>query len=149
MFRESAIYDIMKIYQVKQATQANQVIKSQTQIIRKIKSHWRNVIWFDTPYAKNVTTRIGRSFLNLIDTQFPKNHTFNKILNRNKIKVSYSCMQNIKTIINDHPCRQLHVQKTTAPNLLLMKITQTTQNCRKNTGKSNEQLYSKSNLEHR
>ena len=32
---------------------------------------------------------------------FPKNHTFNKKFNRNRIKESYSCIQNIKMIINN------------------------------------------------
>ena len=39
---------------------------------------------------------------------FPENHTSNKIFNRNKVKVSYSCMQNIKTIINHHNMNILH-----------------------------------------
>ena len=32
---------------------------------------------------------------------FQKNHTFDKIFNRNQIKLSYNCMQNIKAIINN------------------------------------------------
>ena len=54
-----------------------------------------NVKWFNPPYSKNATTRLGQSFLHLIDTLFPKKSTFNKIFNRNKVKVSYSCMKNI------------------------------------------------------
>ena len=61
-----------------------------------------NVIWFNPPCSKSVTTRIGQSFLHLLDTHFPKNHIFNKIFNRNKVKVSYSSMQNIKAIIINH-----------------------------------------------
>ena len=66
----------------------------------KNKSRQRNVIWFNSPYSKSVATRIGQSFLHLIDIHFPKTHIFNKIFNRNKVKVSYSSMQNIKGIIN-------------------------------------------------
>ena len=40
--------------------------------------------------------------LNLSDLHFPKNHIYNSIFNRNKIEVSYSCMQNMKPIINNH-----------------------------------------------
>ena len=58
----------------------------------KNKSRQRNVIWFNPPYSKSVATRIGQSFLHLIDTHFPKTHIFNKICNRNKVKVSYSSM---------------------------------------------------------
>ena len=54
------------------------------------------------PYSKSVATRIGQSFLHLLDTHFRKTHIFNKIFNRNKVKVSYSSMQNIKGIINNH-----------------------------------------------
>ena len=45
---------------------------------------------------------IGQSFSRWLDTHFPKNHTFNKIFNRNKVKVSYRCMQNMKAITNNH-----------------------------------------------
>ena len=51
----------------------------------KNKSRQRNVIWFNPPYSKSVTTRIGQSFLHLLDTHFPKTHIFNKMFNRNKI----------------------------------------------------------------
>ena len=74
----------------------------------KNKSRQWNVIWFNPPYSKNVATRIGQSFLHLIDTHFPKTHIFNKIFNRNKVKVSYSSMQNIKGIINNHNRNILH-----------------------------------------
>ena len=58
----------------------------------KNKNRQWNVIWFNLPCSKSVTTRIGQFFLYLIDAHFPKNHTFNKIFNRNKTKVSYRCM---------------------------------------------------------
>ena len=74
----------------------------------KNKSRQRNVIWFNPPYSKSVATRTGQSFLHLIDTHFPKTHIFNKIFNRNKVKVSYSSMQNIKGIINNHNMNILH-----------------------------------------
>ena len=57
----------------------------------KIKNRQRNVIWFNLPYSESVTTGIGESFLYLIDIDLPKKHTFTKIFNRNKVKVSYSC----------------------------------------------------------
>ena len=74
----------------------------------KNKSRQRNVIWFNPPYSKSVATKIGQSFLHLTDTHFPKTHIFNKIFNRNKAKVSYSSMQNIKGIINNHNMNILH-----------------------------------------
>ena len=51
-------------------------------------------------FSKNVATKIGRYFLNLEEKHFPGDHKFHKIFNRNNIKVSYSCMPNIKSVIN-------------------------------------------------
>ena len=62
----------------------------------------RNIIWYNPPYSKNVATDIGRKFLNIIDKEFHKDHVLHKIINRNKVKVSYSCMTNIKGIIQKH-----------------------------------------------
>ena len=56
-----------------------------------------------------MATRIGQSCLHLLDTYFPRYlDTFNKIFNRIKVKVSYSCMQNIKAIISNHNMNILH-----------------------------------------
>ena len=37
----------------------------------------RNIIWFNLPFSRNVKTNIARSFLKLVDTQFPKQVTQN------------------------------------------------------------------------
>ena len=68
----------------------------------------RNIRWFNSPFSKNVATKIGRYFLNLLDKHFPQDHKFHKIFNRNNIKVSYSCMPNIKSAINSHNRKILH-----------------------------------------
>ena len=47
----------------------------------------------------NVQTNIGREFLNLFSKHFPKNHRYNKIFNKNNMKVYYSCTDNLQTII--------------------------------------------------
>ena len=62
----------------------------------------RNVLWFNPPYSRTVKTKIGKFFLQLIKKHFPKEHKFHKIFNRNTLKLSYSCMPNIKTKINAH-----------------------------------------------
>ena len=62
----------------------------------------RNIIWFNPPFSKTVSTNVGKSFLNLIDKHFPQSHKFRKIFNRNNIKVSYACMRNLGSIINAH-----------------------------------------------
>ena len=62
----------------------------------------RNVIWFNPPYNKNVASNIGRDFLRLIDKCFPVGHKLRKIFNRNTLKLSYSCMANVRQVIDGH-----------------------------------------------
>ena len=42
------------------------------------------------------------NFFLLIQKHFPNNHKYHKIFNKNNVKISYSCMANIKSIINMH-----------------------------------------------
>ena len=50
----------------------------------------------------NVKTNIAKKFLQLIDKHFQPSHKYDKIFNRNNVKVSYSCMSNAATIIQSH-----------------------------------------------
>ena len=69
---------------------------------RQRKKRHRNVTWYNPPYSKNVATNIGRIFLKILDEEFPENHVLHKIFNRNTVKVSYSCMPNVKQSIDGH-----------------------------------------------
>ena len=69
---------------------------------RSTKKRKRRIIWFNPPYSRNVSTNIGKYFLSLIAKYFPKNHLFHKIFIKNNSKISYSCMNNINTIINSN-----------------------------------------------
>ena len=69
---------------------------------RTRRNRQRNIIWFNPPFSKSVNTNIGREFLSLIDKHFPLQHKLHKIFNRNTLKVSYSCMNNVKSIITKH-----------------------------------------------
>ena len=62
----------------------------------------RNVTWFNPPFSKSVSTNVAKYFLNLIKKHFTAQHKFRKIFNRNNLKVSYSCMPNVKTMVNGH-----------------------------------------------
>ena len=62
----------------------------------------RNIIWFNPPFSKSVSTKIGHYFLNLLDKHFSKNYKLHSIFKRNNVKVSYSCTKNIKSIITNH-----------------------------------------------
>ena len=65
----------------------------------------RTITWFNPPFSKNVKTKVGHEFLKLIDKNFPAGSRLHKIFNRNTIKVSYSCMPNMGTIIKRHNAR--------------------------------------------
>ena len=62
----------------------------------------RNIIWFNPPFSVNVATNIGKMFFGLLHTCFPTNNKLHKILNKNTVKLTYSCMQNMKQIISSH-----------------------------------------------
>ena len=71
------------------------------------RSRKRNITWFNPPFSKNVSNNIGSYFLKLVNKHFPKNSKYRKIFNRNTLKISYSCMPNIKSAINNHNRRIL------------------------------------------
>ena len=75
--------------------------QSSTQTQRK-KTRKRNITWFNPPYSQHVQTPIGKKFLQLLDQNFPKQHILHKICNRNTIKLSYSCTDNMSQIIKAH-----------------------------------------------
>ena len=70
----------------------------------------RKIIWFNPPYNTQVETNVGREFLNLVCKHFPHHHKYYKILNKNNIKISYSCMPNIKSVIAKHNKKILNSQ---------------------------------------
>ena len=76
--------------------------KKERQTKKNKKNRTRNIIWFNPPYSSNVKTNIGNRFLELVDVCFPKGSKLNKLFNRNTVKVSYSCMPNVKAIIDSH-----------------------------------------------
>ena len=60
---------------------------------------------YRNPIYLYIYTNIARSFLKLVDTHFPIGNKLHKIFNRNTVKVSYSCMNNVKSIITSHNTR--------------------------------------------
>ena len=71
-------------------------------------------IWFNPPFSKNISNNIGKYFLLLIQKHFPNNHRYHKILNENNVKISYSYMANIKSIINMQNKEVITEKKTQA-----------------------------------
>ena len=63
----------------------------------------RNIIWFNPPFSRNVTTNVAKRFLNLlIDIHFPKSNKRYKIFNRNNVKVCYCCADILLSIIKTY-----------------------------------------------
>ena len=62
----------------------------------------RACIYYNPPFCQSVKTNIGKEFLKLIEKHFYKTHAYRKIFNRSTVKISYSCMPNMKSMINGH-----------------------------------------------
>ena len=77
-----------------------------------LKQRKKQIVWFNPPYSKNVTTEVGKFFLRLIDKHFPPQHKLHKLFNRNSVKISYSCLPNIKSIINAYNRKILYPSPT-------------------------------------
>ena len=56
------------------------------------------------PFSKNIKTKPG-AISSTLWTHFPAGQKLHKIFNRNTVKVSYSCMNNVKNIISKHNTR--------------------------------------------
>ena len=66
------------------------------------KKRKRKIIWFNPPYSSTVKTNVGKLFLKLVKQHFPKGHKLHKIFNKNTIKVSYSCLKNMGSVLSRH-----------------------------------------------
>ena len=53
----------------------------------------------------DVKTNVGGTFLRLINKHFHRGTKLNKIFNKNSLKVSYSCMPNMSSVIKSHNAR--------------------------------------------
>ena len=90
-----------------------------TTTLTKVKKHRsRKIIWFNPPYSMNVQTNVAKKFLNIVSKNFPKSHRLNKLFNRNNLKVSYSCLPNVSSIISGHNKKILNSTTETIPTKL-------------------------------
>ena len=72
----------------------------------------RRITWYNPPYSHNTTTNIGKKFLDILDTCFPHTHKLHRLLNRNTVKLSCSCMPNMKQIIASHNKTLINTKNT-------------------------------------
>ena len=80
------------------------------------KNRKRNTIWFNPPFSLNVKINVAKRFLQIVSRNFPKTHRFHKLFNRNNLKVSYSCLPNISSIISSHNKKILNANDPGEPN---------------------------------
>ena len=59
----------------------------------------------------SVKTNIGKNFLHLLVKHFPANNKMYKIFDKNTVKVSYSCMKNVNSIISGHNHKILNAKQ--------------------------------------
>ena len=69
---------------------------------KRKRNRQRKIIWYNPRWNANVKTNLGRKFLNFIDRCLPNGHPLHKIFNKHTLKLSYSCMPNMKSIISSH-----------------------------------------------
>ena len=70
------------------------------------------VIWFNPQFSLNVKTNVGKIFLRLVKRHFPKENPLHKIFNKNTLKVSYSCMGNVASVLSAHNRNILYPKKS-------------------------------------
>ena len=70
--------------------------------IKQKRNRSRNIIWFNPPFNKNVSTNVAKRFLNFLDQHFPKSNKLHAIFNINTVKISYSCTQIMSSMIKSH-----------------------------------------------
>ena len=70
--------------------------------IKQKRNRSPNITWFNPPFNKHVSSHVAKRFLNLIDQHFPKSNKLHAFFNRNTVKVSYFCTQNMLSMIKSH-----------------------------------------------
>ena len=73
----------------------------------KCRTRPRHITWYNPPFDMNVKNNVGRIFLGIVNSSFPEGHALKPIFNRNTLKLSYSCMPNVKNAIDAHNKAQL------------------------------------------
>ena len=76
----------------------------------KGKNRTRDIISYKPPFSKKVAKNVGCAFLEPLDVESPEEHVLHKIFNRNTVKISCSCMPNLKQNIDRHSKSILHNQ---------------------------------------
>ena len=57
---------------------------------------------FNPPFNLKTRTKISKSFLNLLDRDFPPHNQLYRLFNRTNVKISYSCIPNMNSYTYMH-----------------------------------------------
>ena len=68
----------------------------------KNKKRSRNITYFNPPFSLSVKTKVGKEFLKILDSSFPRDIPLRKIFTRNTVKVTFKCMPNMAQIVSRH-----------------------------------------------
>ena len=69
---------------------------------KRKKRRRQNVTWFNPPFSHNIKTNIGKKFFAILHKHFPEDHELHHLFNKRTVKLSYSCMPAMKSIISSH-----------------------------------------------
>ena len=62
----------------------------------------RDIIYFNPPFNLYCATNVGEEFRRIQEKHFNRGNDLSKLFNRNKLKITYSCMPNINAKITAH-----------------------------------------------
>ena len=79
-----------------------------TNIIKVKRNRKRQITWFNPSFNLNTKTKIGKSFLNLLDKHVPCHNKLHKLFNQTNVKISYSCMPSMNSYIYMHSHKVLN-----------------------------------------
>ena len=81
------------------------------------KRNWQpNIMWFNPPFSKAVSTKVRKRFLQLLGHHFSPSNKLHKIFNKNTVSLSYCCTQNVGSIIKSHKKKLINMSiKNTLP----------------------------------
>ena len=82
--------------------QENEVIFNKKKHRKKKRNRNQNIIWFNPPFSRNVTTNVAKRFLSLLEIGFSKSNKLHQLFNRNTVNVSYYCTKDLSNIIKTH-----------------------------------------------
>ena len=77
----------------------------------KKRQRHRLILLFNPPFSNHVTTQIGKHFFEILDSSFLKKHPLHKIFNRSTVKLSFSTVRNIRSIVDAHNKQKMSQQE--------------------------------------